>query len=271
MGVVREFRPQGDPVRRGTARFIGMPSYASCPYTAEYDAQLAETGPGNVLGRDDRPARARGDVVCARRLPAAPADAGEVRRRLRHGRPHQGGEERRGTGAHPPHRDDAGQGDGGNLRADPSRHARAGSRGDRRARRPQARQRAGTVPHRLGPGRQRRRCSPTATSRTACCARATSSPSSSRTTAPGGFYTELGRTCVLGRASQEMKDEFAFVLEAQKFTARSDETGREVQRDLCRVQRLHEAQRAPRGKASRTPTARATTWSSARWCATTSP
>jgi Xaa-Pro aminopeptidase len=34
----------------------------------------------------------------------------------------------------------------------------------------------------------------------------------------GGFYTELGRTCVLGRASQEMKDEFAFVLEARKFT-----------------------------------------------------
>src|SRR5712691_1729487 len=42
MGVVREFPPQGDPVRRGTARFMGMPSYASCPYTAEYDAQLAE-------------------------------------------------------------------------------------------------------------------------------------------------------------------------------------------------------------------------------------
>ena len=34
----------------------------------------------------------------------------------------------------------------------------------------------------------------------------------------GGFYTELGRTCVLGKASQEMKDEFHFVLEAQKFT-----------------------------------------------------
>ncbi len=34
----------------------------------------------------------------------------------------------------------------------------------------------------------------------------------------GGFYTELGRTCVLGKASQEMKDEFAFVLEARKFT-----------------------------------------------------
>ncbi len=34
---------------------------------------------------------------------------------------------------------------------------------------------------------------------------------------PGGYYTELGRTCVLGKASQEMKDEFAFVLEARKF------------------------------------------------------
>jgi Xaa-Pro aminopeptidase len=34
---------------------------------------------------------------------------------------------------------------------------------------------------------------------------------------PGGFYTELGRTCVLGKANQEMKDEFAFVLEARKF------------------------------------------------------
>lgn len=34
---------------------------------------------------------------------------------------------------------------------------------------------------------------------------------------PGGFYTELGRTCVLGKASSEMRDEFAFVLEAQKF------------------------------------------------------
>jgi Xaa-Pro aminopeptidase len=35
---------------------------------------------------------------------------------------------------------------------------------------------------------------------------------------PGGFYGEIGRTWVLGAASQEMKDEFAFVLEAQRFT-----------------------------------------------------
>ncbi len=35
---------------------------------------------------------------------------------------------------------------------------------------------------------------------------------------PGGMYTELGRTCVLGKVPQQMKDEFAFTLEARRFT-----------------------------------------------------
>ena len=35
---------------------------------------------------------------------------------------------------------------------------------------------------------------------------------------PGGMYTELGRTCVLGRASAALKEEFAFTLEARQFT-----------------------------------------------------
>jgi Xaa-Pro aminopeptidase len=35
---------------------------------------------------------------------------------------------------------------------------------------------------------------------------------------PGGFYTELGRTCVVGKAPQEMKDELEFVKEARKVT-----------------------------------------------------
>jgi Xaa-Pro aminopeptidase len=35
---------------------------------------------------------------------------------------------------------------------------------------------------------------------------------------PGGYYTELGRTCVLGKATQEMKDEHAFVMEARQVT-----------------------------------------------------
>jgi Xaa-Pro aminopeptidase len=34
---------------------------------------------------------------------------------------------------------------------------------------------------------------------------------------PGGMYTELGRTCVVGKASAELKDEFAFALEARRF------------------------------------------------------
>jgi Xaa-Pro aminopeptidase len=34
---------------------------------------------------------------------------------------------------------------------------------------------------------------------------------------PGGMYTELGRTCVVGKASAELTDEFAFALEARKF------------------------------------------------------
>jgi Xaa-Pro aminopeptidase len=34
---------------------------------------------------------------------------------------------------------------------------------------------------------------------------------------PGGMYCELGRTCVVGKASAELKDEFAFALEARKF------------------------------------------------------
>jgi len=34
---------------------------------------------------------------------------------------------------------------------------------------------------------------------------------------PGGMYTELGRTCVVGKASAELKDELASALEARKF------------------------------------------------------
>jgi Xaa-Pro aminopeptidase len=39
------------------------------------------------------------------------------------------------------------------------------------------------------------------------------------TTGPGGFFCEIGRTCVLGKATQSMRDELAFAFEAQKFTA----------------------------------------------------
>lgn len=35
---------------------------------------------------------------------------------------------------------------------------------------------------------------------------------------PGGMYTELGRSCVVGKVPQQMKDELQFVIEARKFT-----------------------------------------------------
>jgi len=37
------------------------------------------------------------------------------------------------------------------------------------------------------------------------------------TNGPGGFYTKISRTIALGKASQELKDEFAFVLEARNY------------------------------------------------------
>ncbi|HUN99707.1 MAG TPA: M24 family metallopeptidase [Bradyrhizobium sp.] len=37
------------------------------------------------------------------------------------------------------------------------------------------------------------------------------------TNGPGGYYTEISRTIALGKASQELKDEFAFVLEARNY------------------------------------------------------
>jgi len=35
---------------------------------------------------------------------------------------------------------------------------------------------------------------------------------------PGGFYTEISRTCVLGKATQDMKDEFDVLIEARQAT-----------------------------------------------------
>ena len=35
---------------------------------------------------------------------------------------------------------------------------------------------------------------------------------------PGGMYTELGRSCVLGKVSQQMKDELEFVKASRKLT-----------------------------------------------------
>ncbi|MEI9803862.1 MAG: M24 family metallopeptidase [Pseudolabrys sp.] len=65
----------------------------------------------------------------------------------------------------------------------------------------------------------RRRNSATSICRTASSRRATRSLCWSRITAPGGMYTELGRSCVVGvPVPQAMKDELAFCIEARKMT-----------------------------------------------------
>jgi len=45
------------------------------------------------------------------------------------------------------------------------------------------------------------------------------------TTGPGGYFTELGRSCVVGKAPQAMRDEFDFAVEGQKFSVAMMEPG----------------------------------------------
>ena len=42
-GMVRDFPPGEQGLRRGVARFLGVPSYASSHFTADYDGELAQT------------------------------------------------------------------------------------------------------------------------------------------------------------------------------------------------------------------------------------
>ena len=88
---------------------------------------------------------------------------------------------------------------------------------------------------------------------------------------PGGMYTELGRSCVVGtKAPQAMKDELEFVQAGAQVHARPAQARHAVQGHLGRLQRLHAARTAARRKRGSIATARATIWSSGRWCATTS-
>ena len=82
---------------------------------------------------------------------------------------------------------------------------------------------------------------------------------------PGGMYTELGRSCVVGaKVPQAMKDELAFCMESRKLHARPAQAGHALQGHLGRLQRLHAQERPARWRRGSIATARATTWSSAR-------
>ena len=224
MGVVRELPPEGDGVRRGTARFMGMPSYASCPYTAEYDAQLAEKALGRhssgtigVLGRAAM-SFALGDYLQRKLAKAKFVDASDTIDRIKAIKSAEELERIRRTAA---------------LQDKAMEETFAQIRPGMRELEVAAIAEHAGHKHGSEQGLFLTGSGPVGTA--AVFANRYQQNRVLRegdqftilieNNGPGGFYTELGRTCVLGRASQEMKDEFAFVLEAQKFTLDRMEPG----------------------------------------------
>jgi Xaa-Pro aminopeptidase len=217
MGVVRELPPQGDGVRRGTARFMGMPSYASCPYTADCDAELAEkalsaysAGTVGLLGRAAI-SFALGDHLRRKLTRAKFVDASDMVDRIKAVKSAEELDCIRRTAA---------------LQDIAMEETFAAVRpGMRELEVAAIAEHAG---HRHGSEQGLFLAGSGPVGTAAVFANRYQQNRVLRegdqftllieNNGPGGFYTELGRTCVLGRASQEMKDEFAFVLEAQKFT-----------------------------------------------------
>jgi Xaa-Pro aminopeptidase len=217
MGLERELPPEGDGVRRGVARFVGSPSYASCPYTSEYDARLAEKalagyGAGTIgfVGRGAM-SFAFGDHLQRTFTRARFIDAADMVDCIKAVKSEEELELIRRTAA----MQDA-------CMESVFRHIRPGMRDLEVA------ALAEQIGHKFG--------SEQGLFLAASAPVGAPVPFANRyqqnrviregdqftllieNNGPGGFYTELGRTCVLGRASQEMKDELAFVLEAQTFT-----------------------------------------------------
>ena len=60
---------------------------------------------------------------------------------------------------------------------------------------------------------------------------------------PGGYYAEIARTLVLGKASNELIDGFEAMKEAQDYTLVADEARRVLPRHRQRPRRLHEEAR----------------------------
>jgi len=213
-GAVRELPPEGDGVRRGTARFMGTPSYASAHYTAEYDAVLAEKAlerySGATVGLLGTAAISFALIDYLKRGKLAKAkfiDASDMVDTVKSVK----SEEELGLIRRTAAMQDAAM----------EAAVKPGMRDI------EAAAVAEQVGHSLGSEQGLFLCSSAPMGVSAMFGnrhlqnRVMQSGDQFtllvENNGPGGFYTELGRTCVLGKASQEMKDEFAFVLEAQKF------------------------------------------------------
>jgi len=216
-GVVRELPPEGDGLRRGTARFMGTPSYASAHYTAEYDAVLAEKAlerfAGGTLGLLGTAAMSYALVDYLKRGKLSKAkfvDASDMVDRIKSVKSDEELTLIRRTA----------------IMQDAAMDAVF------KAIRPGMRDLevaaiAEQVGHSLGSEQGLFLCSSAPVGASEMFGNRhlqnrVIQPGDQYTllvenNGAGGFYTELGRTCVLGKASQEMKDEFAFALEAQQF------------------------------------------------------
>jgi Xaa-Pro aminopeptidase len=216
-GAVRDLPPEGDGVRRGTARFMGTPSYASAYYTAEYDAVLVEKAlerfAGGTVGLLGTAAMSHALVDYLKRGKLSKArfvDASDLVDRIKSVKSEEELSLIRRTAAMQDAAMDA-----------VFKAIRPGMRDLEVA------AVAEQVGHSLGSEQGLFLCSSAPVGVSAMFGNRhlqnrVIQPGDQYTllvenNGAGGFYTELGRTCVLGKASQEMKDEFAFVLEAQKF------------------------------------------------------
>lgn len=214
MGAVRELGPQGDGVRRGTARFIGCPSYASAPYTAGYDASFAaphlpKSGTIGLLG----PAAVSFALVDAvhKQSSAKLIDASDMVDRIKAAKSAEELELMRRSAA----MQDA-------CWQAVLKEIRPGMRDLEVA------AIAEHEGHRHGSEQGLFLCASGPLGTAAVFGNRHLQNRVIRdgdyfsllieNNGPGGFYTEIGRTCVLGKASQEMQDEYAFILQARTFT-----------------------------------------------------
>jgi len=216
-GVVLELQPEGDGLRRGTARIMATPSYASAHYTAEYDAALAERTlerfAGGTVGLLGTAAMSFALVDYLKRGKISKAkfmDASDMVDRIKSVKSEEELTLIRRTAA----MQDAAMEAVFNAIRPGMRDLEVAAIAEQ-------------VGHDLGSEQGLFLCSSaplgvSATFGNRHLQNRVIQPCDQYTllvenNGAGGFYTELGRTCVLGKASQEMKDEFTFVLEAQKF------------------------------------------------------
>ena len=217
-GVVRELPPEGDGLRRGVARFMGTPSYASCPFTAGYDAALAEKAleryAGATIGLVGTAAMSFALVDHLRRGKLAGAkfvDTSDLVDSIKAVKSEEELALMRRTALM---QDAAMQAVFDAIRPGMTDLEAAGiaeqfghSRGSEQGLFMCASGPAG-APAFFGNRHLQNRVIRDGDHFTLLI----------ENSGAGGFYTEIGRTCVLGKAAQEMKDEFEFALEAQKFT-----------------------------------------------------